>query len=82
MMKPFKKFLSKTLMLFLLPLSLATIPTIPDEGMYPLSEISKLDLNSAGLKIDVDEVYNPDGVSLIDALVRIGGCTGSFRKMV
>ncbi len=77
-MKPFKKFLSKTLMLFLLPLSLATIPTIPDEGMYPLSEISKLDLNSAGLKIDVDEVYNPDGVSLIDALVRIGGCTGSF----
>ena len=78
MMKPFKKFLSKTLMLFLLPLSLATIPTIPDEGMYPLSEISKLDLNSAGLKIDVDEVYNPDGVSLIDALVRIGGCTGSF----
>lgn len=78
MMEPFNKFLSKTLLLFLLPLLLAVIPTIPDEGMYPLSEIRKLDLNSAGLKIDIDEVYNPDGVSLTDALVRIGGCTGSF----
>ena len=77
-MEPFNKFLSKTLLLFLLPLLLAVIPTIPDEGMYPLSEIRKLDLNSAGLKIDIDEVYNPDGVSLTDALVRIGGCTGSF----
>ncbi|GAB4299449.1 MAG: S46 family peptidase [Ignavibacteriaceae bacterium] len=50
----------------------------PDEGMYPLSDIRKLDLKSAGLKIDIDEVYNPNGTSLVDALVRIGGCTGSF----
>ncbi|GJQ61890.1 MAG: Asp/Glu-specific dipeptidyl-peptidase [Melioribacteraceae bacterium] len=46
--------------------------------MYPLSEISNLDLTEAGLKIDPKEVYNPDGVSLIDALVKVGGCTGSF----
>ncbi len=52
--------------------------TIPDEGMYPLSEISKLDLKTAGLKIDVTDIYNPNGTSLIDALVRVGGCTGSF----
>jgi hypothetical protein len=50
----------------------------PDEGMYPLSEISKLDLKNAGLKIDIKEIYNSNGVSLIDALVRVGGCTGSF----
>jgi hypothetical protein len=49
-----------------------------DEGMYPLSEIHKIDLVSAGLKIDPLEVYNPDGISLIDALVKVGGCTGSF----
>ncbi|HEY1008399.1 MAG TPA: S46 family peptidase [Sphingobacteriaceae bacterium] len=49
-----------------------------DEGMFPLSEISKLDLKKAGLKIDQSEIYNPDGVSLIDALVNVGGCTGSF----
>jgi hypothetical protein len=46
--------------------------------MFPLSEISNIDLNSAGLKISIDEVYNPNGVSLVDALVKIGGCTGSF----
>jgi hypothetical protein len=68
----------------LIPLSilslllLAMIPSVPDEGMFPLSEISKIDLNSAGLKINVDEVYNTNGVSLVDALVKIGGCTGSF----
>ena len=59
-------------------LVLAMFPSVPDEGMFPLSEISNLDLNSAGLKISVDEVYNPNGVSLVDALVKVGGCTGSF----
>lgn len=51
---------------------------MPDEGMYPLSEIKKLDLKKAGLKIPQSEVYNPNGLSLIDALVNVGGCTGSF----
>lgn len=50
----------------------------PEEGMYPLSEIHKLKLNDAGLKISIDEVYNPDGISLIDGLVKVGGCSGSF----
>ncbi|KAA0242449.1 MAG: S46 family peptidase, partial [Chlorobiota bacterium] len=51
---------------------------IPDEGMFPLSEIPGLNLKEAGLKIDVKDIYNPDGVSLIDALVKLNGCTGSF----
>jgi len=59
-------------------LFLSMIPSVLDEGMFPLSEISNIDLNSAGLKISVDEVYNPNGVSLIDALIKIGGCTGAF----
>ncbi|BDQ02918.1 S46 family peptidase [Ignavibacterium sp.] len=58
--------------------SFAFIPPKPDEGMYPLSDIRKLNLNEKGLKISVDELYNPDGASLVDALVRLGGCTGSF----
>ncbi len=53
-------------------------PGVPEEGMYPLSEIHKIDLVKAGLKIDPLEVYNPNGISLIDALVKVGGCTGSF----
>ena len=50
----------------------------PEEGMFPLSEIQKVDLKKAGLKIDQKDVYNPQGLSLIDALVNVGGCTGSF----
>ena len=60
--------------LFLLNTAIA----LPEEGMYPLSEIKKLDLKKAGLKIPQADVYNPNGLSLIDALVNVGGCTGSF----
>ncbi|TNE80784.1 MAG: S46 family peptidase [Bacteroidetes bacterium] len=49
-----------------------------EEGMFPLSEISKIDLKEAGLKIPVERLFNPQGTSLVQALVRVGGCTGSF----
>ncbi|MCK5145731.1 S46 family peptidase [bacterium] len=51
---------------------------IADEGMYPISEIHKLDLKAAGLEMHVQDLYNPDGISLIDGIVNISGCTGSF----
>ncbi len=70
-------FAGKTLILISF-LFLAFTPFRPHEGMYPLTEIRNLDLREAGLKIPVDEIYNPTGVSLVDALVNIGGCTGSF----
>lgn len=69
--------LSKVIVITLL-VFFASGSTPPDEGMYPLSEISKLDLKKAGLKIDIKDIYDPNGISLIDALVNIGGCTGSF----
>jgi hypothetical protein len=50
----------------------------PDEGMFPMSEISKLDLKKAGLRMNQEDIFNPEGISLTDALVRVGGCTGSF----
>jgi hypothetical protein len=49
-----------------------------DEGMYPLSEIHKLNLKAKGFKIAAKELYNPQGVSLVDAIVQVSGCTGSF----
>jgi hypothetical protein len=61
---------------FLLTLLVSLLPA--DEGMYPISDILKLNLRARGLKIDPREVYNPDGASLIDAIVQVGGCTGSF----
>lgn len=49
-----------------------------DEGMFPLSDLQHIDLQKAGLKISPQELYNPNGTSIIDAIVRVGGCTGSF----
>jgi len=46
--------------------------------MFPLSELKNIDLQKAGLKISPVELYNPNGISLVDAIVRVGGCTGSF----
>lgn len=77
-----KNFLKRSLVAILfsitIVISIAFIPPKPDEGMFPLSDIRKLNLNEKGLKISIDELYNPNGVSIVDALVRIGGCSGSF----
>jgi hypothetical protein len=73
-LKPMKLFSLFIVLSFLLGM----IPASPEEGMYPLSEIGKVDLVKAGLKIDPKEVYNPNGISLVDALVNVGGCSGSF----
>lgn len=51
---------------------------IPDEGMFPLSELSRAGLKKAGLKIGEKDIYNPGQVGLVDALVQVSGCTGSF----
>lgn len=64
--------------LFVASFMLGMFSSIPEEGMYPLSEIKNVDLASAGLKIGIKDIYNPDGISLVDALVNISGCTGSF----
>ena len=72
-----RKFKLLVLTLFL-SFVLGMVPASPEEGMFPLSEIHKVDLVKAGLKINQDAIYNPNGVSLIDALVNLSGCTGSF----
>lgn len=52
--------------------------TPPDEGMYPLSELKRVNTQKAGFNIPMEAIYNPKGISLVDALVNVGGCTGSF----
>jgi hypothetical protein len=56
----------------------ATRFSIADEGMHPISEIGKLDLSSKGLKLTPAEVFSADQTSLVDGIVRVNGCTGSF----
>ena len=66
----------------ILAILICTLLIVPlasaDEGMYPISEIHKLDLKGAGLEMAFKDLYNPDGISLIDGIVNISGCTGSF----
>jgi hypothetical protein len=49
-----------------------------EEGMFPLSEIHKLDLKARGFDIKPVELYNPNGISLIDGIIDLDGCTASF----
>ena len=50
----------------------------PDEGMFPLNYLNITDLKNQGLKLEDKDIFNPGEVSLTDALVKVGGCTGSF----
>ncbi len=49
-----------------------------DEGMFPLSELARLNLSKAGLNVSAADIFDPEHGGLVDAIVRIGGCTGSF----
>jgi hypothetical protein len=51
-----------------------------DEGMWMLTDLKKQNevaMTELGLLLPVDQIYNPNGVSLKDAVVHFGGgCTG------
>ncbi|MDR0263500.1 MAG: S46 family peptidase [Sphingobacterium sp.] len=75
------KFINSTTIALALFLTMANSPyskANPDEGMYPLSELNKAGLKKAGLRISEKDIYNPGQVGLVDALVQVSGCTGSF----
>jgi hypothetical protein len=72
------RFLSgKKLISLLIIVSISSF-TIADEGMWTIDQIDKLDLEKKGLKIPLEEVYNPDSTSLFNAIVRLGGGTSEF----
>jgi hypothetical protein len=51
----------------------------PDEGMYTPDQIAGLPLKARGLKIKPSDIYNPGGVGLSDAIVRVNiGEAGGF----
>ena len=52
--------------------------TSADEGQWPLSMVHKLDLAKAGIKVPASEIFNDKKPSLVDAICRVGGATGSF----
>jgi hypothetical protein len=70
---------------FVLAVSLLTalvpVHVLGDEGMFLPDAITQLPLKQLvqrGLKIPATEIYNPNGVSIKDAVVIVGGGTGEF----
>jgi hypothetical protein len=52
-----------------------------DEGMWLLDSVNRLplgDMKKYGLELSPDQIYRADGPSLKDAIVLLGGGTGSF----
>ncbi len=52
--------------------------TKADEGMYPISELGNVNLKAAGILLSAQDIFNPADVGLVNAIVNVGGCTGSF----
>lgn len=70
--------MKKTLLLTTLVFS--TLSLFADEGMWMLTDLRKQNevaMTELGLLIPTEEIYNPNGVALKDAVVHFGrGCTG------
>lgn len=50
----------------------------PDEGMFPISEIQRLNLTAKGLEMNPGDIFNANQTCLVDGICRVNGCTGSF----
>ena len=68
----------KLLLTALLMLFAVVDLTKAEEGMYPISEVVRLDLANQGLRLSPDEIFNPDQTCLVDGICKVNGCTGSF----
>lgn len=49
-----------------------------EEGMFTPDQISKLPLQKLGLKIKPSDIYNPNGVAIADAIMRVNIAGGGF----
>lgn len=54
------------------------VPLQADEGMFPVTELTRMNLRARRLRLPAAAIYNPGGTALVDAIVQVGGCTGSF----
>lgn len=63
-------------------LSIASLAAQADEGMWMLTDLQAQNaavMRELGLEIPIDQVYNPNGIALKDAVVHFGGgCTGEI----
>lgn len=74
---------SKLALLLIILIAIFVFPawTVLDEGMWMLDKINKLPLDQMkkqGLELTPEQIYNPNGTSLKDAIILLGGGTASF----
>ena len=62
--------------IILMCLSVSSI--FSQEGMWMLNQLENLDLESKGLKIGVNDIYNTQNPALYNAIIQLGGGTASF----
>ena len=79
-MKSFRSYLfSYAMVATMLLSSFGFVVARPDEGMYTPDQIAKLPLKERGLKIRPEDIYNPKGGGLSEAVVRLSiGCSAEF----
>jgi len=71
----------KMVPLFLILIFVSSAISFADEGMWTLDALKELpwdEMKARGLELSPEDIYNPKGVSLADAIVQLGGGTGSF----
>lgn len=77
-----KKFTLSATLLIVFSLAFSSVSfafTAFDEGMFKPDKISSLPLKKLGLKIKPEDIYNPAGGGLSEAVVRLSiGCTAEF----
>ena len=59
-------------------MTITALSAVADDGMYPMSELPRLNLAEKGIELTADQLFNPDQISLVDGICRVNGCTGSF----
>ncbi len=74
-----KSFLAAALSAAFVVSAIPTSPVSAEEGMFMLDKIAGLPLAQKGLKISPNEIYNPDGSGLSQAVIRLSiGCSAEF----
>ena len=78
----FKKFNNIAALMMMAAMIFSTVSVAfaaPEEGMFTPDQISQLDLQKKGLKIKPSDIYDPNGIDISDAVVRLSvGCTAEF----
>ena len=69
--------MKKSFLIILLSIFIAVF-SHAQEGMWLMSQLGQLQLQEKGIQLQDNEIYNPDKPALYNAIVQIGGGTGSF----